>query len=266
MSKFRFVNIIDTFFIYSATALIIFAWLQFFIKNIIFSLIISLILSVAIIYTLHHLKAKKQLNISNQVNKTAEMLKLKLTIQTMPVRKVLTFICKLIPSQYTCRIVKDNITFIRDGSTRLFTTYFNSELTEPALLEIIKNRQSDHITVFCISFNSELKSLCKTFKNKYIQLIDFEQLYNLFAQNNISIDTSNIDLSKHKITVKEILKGAVARNKSKGYFISGLVILFTSIIIPYKIYYVVFSTILFTLSLVCRLKPATQNRNTTIID
>ena len=40
-----------------------------------------------------------------------------------------------------------------------------------------------------------------------------------------------------------------------GYFISGLILLLTSLIIPYKIYYVVFSSILFLLSLICRLRP-----------
>ena len=267
MSKFKFINIIDAFFIALITMLIIFAWIQFFIKNIILSLIISSILSLAIIYSIYYFRSKKQTKALNISSKNTSILKFKLAIQTLPHTKFIKLIKQLIPTKYETRISKGDIIVKKEGISQIFTTNFNGELTESKLLEIIKTRQSNNITVFCLSFDNSVKSIHNAFKNKTINLVTLDQLYNLFEQNNISVDTSNIDLSKHKITLVEILKNSISRNKSRGYFVSGLVLLFASLIIPYKIYYVVFSTILLGLSLVCRLKPNTISPATSnIID
>lgn len=266
MSKFKFINIVDTFFIALVTMLIIFVWLQFFIKNIALSLILSSILSIAVIYLFHSIKSKKQIKKFKTASKSTSILKFKLAIQTMPQVKLLQLIKQLVPNKYETKTIKGDMIITKKGIPHIFTTHFNSELTEPKLLEIIKTKQYDNITIFCISFDSNLPSICQTLKNKSINLINLDQLYVLFEQNNITIDTSNIDLNKHKITLTEILKKALSRNKSKGYFISGLVLLFTSLIIPYKIYYVVFSSVLFILSLICRLKTSNIPATKSIID
>ena len=266
MSRFKFINIIDTFFISLATMLIIFAWLQFFIKNIIVSLILSAILSVSIMYFFRHIRSKKQERYLNAAAKTTSIAKFKLAIQTISNTKLTLLIKRLISKQYEVKVVKGDIKVVIDNTLHILTTHLNSELTESKLLEIIKTKLSDNLTILCLSVNNDVKSICNAFINKKITLISVEQLYDLFEQKNITIDTSNIDLSKSKITFKEILKGAIKRNKSKGYFFSGLILLLTSLIIPYKIYYVLFSTTLFTLSLICRLKPSSKNVDTTIFN
>lgn len=266
MSKFRFINIVDTFFISLATMLIIFVWLQFFIKNVLISLTLSILISLAIIYVTHRINQKKHTRYLNTESRNTELLKFKLAIQTLPNTKLISLIKKLIPSKYITKTVNGDIFAEKDGCTHILTTILNDKLSEQKLLETIKDKQSDHLTIFCLSFNNEIISICKMFKNKHINLINLEQLYEIFTQNNISIDTSNIDISKHKITLIEILKNIVSRNKSKGYFISGIVLLFTSLIIPYKLYYVVFSSILFILSIICRVRPHNKSATKSIID
>ena len=64
------------------------------------------------------------------------------------------------------------------------------------------------------------------------------------------------------LQIKDILKNSLSRSHAKGYFISGLILLFTSLIIPFKIYYVVFSSVLFILSILCKFKPSPPNTNT----
>ncbi len=266
MSKFKFVNIVDTIFITLATLLIIFAWVQFFIKNIILSLILASIISLCIIFLMRRIKSKKQARHLNNIAQTTEMLKFKLTIQTLPYPKLISLIKQLIPSKYEPKTIKGDIVATKDGVAHIFTTHLNGELTEFSLLEILRTKPYSDITIFCISANNDTKAICSAFKNKRITLINLEQLYNLFNQNNITIDTSNIDLTKHKISLREIFKNAVSRNKSKGYFISGLVLLFTSLIIPYKVYYIVFSSALFALSLICRIKPSSVSATNNLID
>jgi VIT1/CCC1 family predicted Fe2+/Mn2+ transporter len=84
-------------------------------------------------------------------------------------------------------------------------------------------------------------------------------LYQLFKQNNITINTGHIDLAKAKLSLKDVLKNSLNRSHAKGYFISGLILLFTSLIVPFKLYYIIISSTLFTLSLLCMFKPTTKS-------
>lgn len=258
MSKFKFVNIIDTIFLSAVTFFIIFAWVQFFVKNIILSLFISTILATVVILAIRWFKSRKYASKQNQLNRSSNLARFKLAIQTMPSVKLTTIIKKLIPSKYTAKTTKGDITFVKDNLTHTFTFYYENQLNDTKLLDIIKSKKASNLTIFCSTFSQDAKLVATAFKNKKIELINLEQLYDICNTHNIEIDTDNIDLNKSKITLKEILKNSLSRNKSKGYFISGLILLFTSLIIPYKIYYVVFSSILFVLSLLCRLRPTTK--------
>ena len=255
MSKFKFVNIVDIIFISVATFLIIFAWIQFFIKKFILSLVISAILAIGIIMLLKWLKNRKYLANQARINKSSQFALFKLAIQTMPTTKLATLIKKQLPAKYLAKITKGEIHFIKGNTLNTFIFYYENELTELKLLDVIKTHTATNLVVFCSTFKDSVVPITRAFKNKNIQLIDLEHLFEIFNTKNITVDTSNIDLNKHKITIKEILKNSLSRQKSKGYFISGLVLLFTSLIIPYKIYYVVISSILFMLSLACRFKP-----------
>ncbi|MBO5910191.1 MAG: hypothetical protein J6Q15_01640 [Clostridia bacterium] len=179
----------------------------------------------------------------------------------MSTTKLITTIKKLLPAKYSARSYKGDIIFTKNNTPCTFTFYYSSELNEAKLLELIKTKNAQHLTIFCSYYTQDVKTISKAFKNKQIELITLDQLFEIFASKNIKIDTSHIDINSHKITIKEILKNTITRNKSKGYFISGLVILFSSIIIPYRIYYVMFSSILFILSLICRIRPSTKPNN-----
>lgn len=255
MSKFKFVNIIDTIFLSFATFLIIFAWVQFFVKNLLLSLFISAILAIATILTIRFFKNKKYLAKQSEIANSANLIRFKLAIQTLPNTKLATIIKNLIPAKYFAKSVKGDIVFNKQDNVHAFTFYYSAQLTDTKLLELIKTKKCDRLVVFCSSFNQDAKLISSAFKDKKIELVDLEQLYHIFNKHNIHIDTTNIDLNKSKISILDILKNSISRNKSKGYFLSGLILLFTSIIIPYKIYYVIFSSILFLLSLLCRLRP-----------
>ena len=259
MSKFKFINLLDNLFIYISIFLISFAWIQFFAKSFILSLLLSAILAITIILLIRFFKNKNNLNHQISLNRQHNFEIFKLAIQTMPTSKLAMTIKKLIPPKYMAKVYKGDIIFSKNNSSHIFTFYYAGNLDEYKLLEIIKTKSQQNITIFCPSHPNELKSIIKAFKHKNINLISLEQLFDLFNDKQIKINTSHIDLSKHKITLKEILKNSISQSKSKGYFISGLVLLFTSIVIPYRIYYVIFSSILFILSLLCRIKPISKS-------
>lgn len=265
MSKFKFINTVDTIFLAFVILFVCFAWIQFFIKNIILSLFISLILSFGIILTLNYFKSKKYKNTQSILKRDYDFSCFRVAIQTMSVLKLTSTIKKIIPHKYCPKSIKGDIHFIKNGESYILTFYYIDELKHNSLLNIVKNKICDNLIVFCSSYTQEAKSISGVFTNKSIELIDLEQLFEILNSKNVLIDTSNINLEKPKKTIKQILKNIISRDKSKSYFIGGIVLLFTSLIIPYKIYYILFSSALFILSVICRLKPYSKP-NTSIFE
>jgi len=258
MSKFKFINIVDVIFLSILTFFIIFAWVQFFLKNFLLSLFVSAILACSVMLIVKHIKSRKYSSKQQSLANTSNLTRFKLAIQTMQTSKLVSIIKKLIPSKYLPKTTNNDIYFKKNESEHIFTFYYSAPLNDSKVLDIIKNKKADNIIIFCSTFDKDAKLVSSAFKNKKIELINLEQLYQLFNSKNIEIDTKNIDLNKSKISFKEIIKNSLSRKKSKGYFISGLILLFTSIIIPYRLYYVLFSSALFLLSLLCRVQPAEQ--------
>ena len=258
MSKFKFINILDLIFITIASFLLVFAWVQFFLRNLIFSLLISAIITSSMLITIKLIKSKHLSRLQNKTRLEADILKFKLTIQTLPSTKFAQLIKKLIPQRLNPHIQKGDIIFTSNNTSTICT--YSDELNVSILLKIIKEKLSDSLIIFCPDYSEDVKHISTSFQNKSIKLVKLDELYPIFNQHNIQIDTSNINLHKCKLTLKEIALNAISRDKSKGYFISGLILLFTSIIIPYRIYYVIFSTILLGLSIICRFrtKPKTS--------
>ncbi len=264
MSKFRFINLIDTIFISLTTFLIIFAWVQFFVKNITLSLMLACLLAIGIIVGIKMLKNRKIERYESSNLQSVELAKFKIAIQTLPSIKVSSILKKLVPKNLSPTTKKGDIVFTKDYKTNLYTFYCSEILTESKLLEIIKTKNADILTIFCVGYDQTAELISKSITNIKIKLITLDQLYKICNENNIKLNTEHIDLNSHKIHIKDILKGFITPNKSKGYFISGLVVLFTSLIIPYRIYYVVFSTILFALSIVCKFNR--RKTTTNILD
>ena len=255
MSKFKFVNIVDLVFITICTFILMFAWVQFFVKSLFLSLFVSVLLTFTLMIVVRVFKSRKynaqQLILTNNTN----LIKFKLAIQTMPTLKLAQIIKQLIPTEYNPKISKNTITFIKNGSTHNFALYYSSELNENNILEILKTYNCNNIVIFCSGYNRQVKEISTSFNNISVELISLEQLYEIFNKNDVNIPTDNITLNQPKSTLKQILKRSVSREKSKGYFISGIILLISSILVPYKIYYLVFSSLLIILSLVCRIKP-----------
>lgn len=256
MSKFKFVNILDLVFISVGILLIFFAWINFFIRNIFLALLCSALLSGLTVAIITYFKIKKTNKAILQFTHQQALEKFKFAIQSASSQKLISILKQLIPKNCPIKIKQGNIFFTSDEKENVFIPFYSQDLNDNLLLNLIKNINVSNITIFCSNYSKEAKYISSIFNNKTITLISLDELYKLTIQKKIKVDTENINLSKPKISVKDILKNSIKKDKSKGYFISGLVLLFTSLIIPYKIYYVIFSSILILLSIICKFKPA----------
>ncbi len=89
--------------------------------------------------------------------------------------------------------------------------------------------------------------------NLDIEIIDKFKLYEIFQSNNININYSFLNVPKKKFDFKKLLKKLFQKEKAKSYFFCALILLFSSLVLPYHFYYLIFGTLLIVFSLVCRL-------------
>ncbi|MFQ6773204.1 MAG: hypothetical protein ACLRFG_01860 [Clostridia bacterium] len=87
-------------------------------------------------------------------------------------------------------------------------------------------------------------------------MLDKELVYkHLYKPNNI-YPASQIEMKPAKKTgLKDFVLTCVQRKNFSRFLFAGFVIMFASLIMPYNIYYIVWGSMLLTLSFICLLSP-----------
>ena len=80
------------------------------------------------------------------------------------------------------------------------------------------------------------------------------EFYETFLKN-MDLDCSILNTKTKKFSFKNTLKNFITPGKSKPYFVAGLIMFFSCLILPYRYYYLIFSTFLFVMSLACKMRP-----------
>ncbi len=257
MSKFRIINLIDKLFISITIFLIVFAWINFYIRSLWTSFIFSLIFSGAIVYLLYHFINKRQLKTNKKKENIAKINDNFLYFFLTPNEEKLKLLHSILSIDCGSNLKHNMLTYTKDNRKHLLiiSKYFN-KLSNFNILELIQEYRDldcDVIDIICSEFESNTNT--HIFKNKEINLIDKTKLYNdFFEKYNTFPSSENIDNNVNKLTLKSILKNFFLPQKAKSYFFCGLLLIFTSLIIPYNAYYIIVGSMLLTFSLICKLR------------
>ena len=257
MSKFKVINLMDQVFITTTSFLIIYAWINFYIRNLWTSFILSLIFTFACIFVLFYLLGrrheKKLINKEHQKQIEEKFLAFRL----MSKNDKLELLNSIISKHYQTQIKKESLIVKIDNQIHQITIATQFEkLTQFNLINLLENLDAnvDVLKIICCDFESNLKT--NLIKNLQIEIISKNQLYSeYFAPANQFPNCSNLNTKIERKTPVEILKNFFVPSKAKSYFLCGLILLFSSIILPYHYYYLIFGTTLLIFSIICKLRP-----------
>ena len=258
MSKFKIINLFDKIFISISIFLIIYAWINFYIRNLWTTFILSLIFSSACIFVLYYFLNKKQEKISLTKKNIEEMNKYFLAFRLTPRKDKLNLLYKILSKDYEAKLDNETLTYIKDNEkhTIIIATHIE-RINENELINLIdeySDLDADIIDIICSDVNSNINS--NIFFDKKIQFVSKRELYvNYFLKYQIFPDDSKINTSITKIKFKDILNSMFLPEKAKSYFFCGLILIFSSIILPYHIYYIIFGSLLLIFSIVCKILP-----------
>ena len=250
MSRFKFINILDSIFICGSILLIVFALIQFFVGNYFLSLILAIVVSASLIFIFKVIKnkitGKKQLDETEKQETEMYFYNFALLSQN----KQLNLIKKLIPASKNPIIKSHHIEC--DGKIILYSSMLK-DMDKCSFIELIKNylNTKKEIVIFAYKYSNDTTNLAHTL-DKSIILLDKNNFYLLCKKYNINFEYKC--KNNQKIKIKDLFINFFNKKHTKGFFFSGLLLIFTSFIIPFKNYYLFFGIILLIFSIICKTK------------
>ena len=258
MSKFNIVNLFDKIFVSVSIFLIIYAWLNFYIRNLFSTFILSLIFSSAIIFVLYYFLNKKQERVKLNKKSTDEMNKSFLSFRLTPKKEKLDLLYQIFSREYETKLDNGILSYVKDDKKHivLIATHID-RINENELINLVDEFvyiDFDVIDIICQDVSQNINS--NIFIDKKIVFLTKEKLYtDYFSKYSIFPDDSKIDTSITKLKFRDILKNFFLPEKARSYFFCGLILIFSSIILPYHIYYILFGSTLLIFAIVCKLLP-----------
>ena len=263
MSRFGIVNLIDKLFITFATFLIVYAWLNFYIRDLNTTFFLSIIFALAFTYVLFYILNKLQNKKHITTNKMKEIEKNFLAFRLMSLKEKLNFLQKILSKSYDTKLLKNILSYTKDNQNfSLIIATQKSVISQEDLINLIEehNIKTNNLIIICQDYLSNINN--KLIRNLNIEFVNKEKLFTeYFEPNNIYPDCSILNEKSLKPNFKSVAKNFLKKEKSKQYFWLGFVLIFSSFILPFKIYYLIFGSAFIICCILCKIIPLVKNSN-----
>ena len=254
MKKIFIFKTLDAFFRLFIIFLVAFVWIRYFIDSFWISLVISILTTFAIDIIFAYIKNKKQNKLNIKKEKKKKIDGYMNSFIYCDKKYCIDFFYKLCSKNYNT-IKKSKYLIISHPETNIILypiflyrplniddvieCYNSVKKEKPKRIVICTNSYDSNVLKFSLSLGIETLLLDK--QQTYISLLEKYDIYPKITKINNS----------NKITFKQILLSALDKKRAKAYFVSALFLLFSSLFVYYKIYYLIFSTLLLIMCLLC---------------
>lgn len=266
MKKFQIMNIVNMLFRLTIIFLICLVWCRYFIKTLWISITVTCILTILIDFIFHFFNKRKhgKIQIKKEEQNLIEEYTNTFIFSTQ--QQNLQFFNELAATKHSSKIYGGKVIINHTNiKIALFTCFSFKDFTTDNLVEIYnKCKNVNRIIVCTNTVEDKAYSLAKTLNIETI-ILDKESVYTkLLKQYNYFPHTTSLKTAE-KTKINDVLSYALNKNRTKGYFFSSIVLLFSSLIVPYKLYYVIFASLLLVLSFVSFVNPKFNKKQPTKI-
>ena len=212
---------------------------------------LSSLLTIFLCVILYFLKTKRYAKKQLKINEINEIYNLKEQFSYASDTEIQHYLKKLFNAELN---YKKELT-INNKSTIISYNFDNHILNTEDIKHIYKqnkNRKINKVIILCNDYNDECKSFIKNFQKIEYEIVDIEELYINYIKPQNNFPTFEVEkVAKEKFSFSKFKKYAFNKRKSKTYFLCGIILLFSSYLVPLKIYYLTFSALMFISSLLC---------------
>ncbi len=197
------------------------------------------------------LKKDAKLSLKNEQIKKIETIKKQLNNAShLELRKYFAKLLSIEPNS------KGELLKTIDNQKILYLPYFKKDVFDlEDLLSIYrenKNRKINEVIILCANFTDDCFATSKNYKKIKYTIMNLKDIYlKLIEPTQIFPEITIEAPTKEKMTLVRLTKYAFERKRAKSYFFCGIVLLFSSYFVPLRIYYLIFSGLMFVSALLC---------------
>lgn len=264
MKKLKIYSVFDTFFRLLVIFLIVYVWVYYLLRTIWLSVVVTSILTLMIDFAFRFIKHKKNKKQSIHFNLKQKKENCINSLIFDDNKSVLAFFLSLAKSKHTAQQKSDYIIVSHpDKKIILFPKFIYRDFDLDDFIEIdnkLKKENANRIVICTKSISPNVYAYAKYKTENYV-LLNGEQTFDLlFEKYQIFPQIKQIKIQE-KTSINDILRIALNKKRTKGYFLSSVLLLFSCFIVPYKLYYCIMSSLLLILSFVSFYNPTFNKVN-----
>ncbi len=255
MKKFKLSIFLDTLTFFVLLFAISFIWFRYLINNAIISIMLALALSFGVIYVQNHLRKNKQKKLKLKKDLETHIIDCADAFLFNTFEENSAFFSDMLKEKYTIDIRKNFLLLKNKESTiALFPAFESKKLSQDKLIDClrsVKNINLTKIVVLCYDYEINVATISSNYKVKTL-VLNKNQTYNeVLSVFKKFPEKNSYQKIEEKITFSFLVRNALNKNKIKTYFWGGVFLMLASFVIKYNIYYIIFSSIMFIMSLLC---------------
>lgn len=251
--------------------LFLFIWIRYFVRNLLFAVVISLFSSLAsyLVLLLFNKKKKTQSGLKLKEKEDAENMFLSLACQNNP----MDFFVKLSSKKHkSIEKHKTYLTINHEKEKVKTLLYFDSSfegLNVARFMEIynkVKKEKASKIVIVCKTISDkQLFSFSLNFKEKFLFLDEYESYQKLYKFYGCFPEITNSYKKEKKLVFKDFLAYSFNKKRTKGYLFSAFILVLSSLFVRATIYYCIVASLLVVFALVSQFNPYFNVKNDTEI-
>lgn len=258
----RFSRIFQAFFRCVLIFFIAFVWARYFISPLWLSLVVAIATSVIVDAILRIIFRRKNSIAALKKNEQEEAENAFLSLSLDP--KALDFFLRLASSRHSAEKKKNCILISHDdGEKVLLIPHLPHKNLSPddiaAYVLAARNFGAKKVVIPCKNADKECFSFAKNFEEEFVILNQYEAYQKLYREYNM-LPEIKIKYKKEKaLAFRELAIFSLNKSRAKGYFLSALVLCFSTLFVRTTIYYCVVASVLMILALVSLFNPFERN-------
>lgn len=264
----KFSIILDATVLFLALWLLLFAWIRFYSKNVVLSAIFGALLSGLIVFLIFFLSFKRSEKIKLSSNETKQAQNLALNLNFTPTSQVLDYFANCLASKYKIEKTLTNSLVLTENtaqndlhstmhSTLFVPFYVNKKFSLSHLASVFKIAHSLNINeiIICVDECEDgVKAFAKQINQVKITFMNTLEFFDKYAKGEASLSPI-INIDKPKLQRKELFAYAFSPARARHYLLFGLLILATSFLVPFKIYYLIWGSLMCLVALIIKIVP-----------
>lgn len=230
-------------------------WCRYFIEDLTISLVVTAFITLLVdaLISLIFYNKNKKLNLKNSELEKADNYCNKFIFSNKAY--TVNFFYNLASKRHKAKKYANYI-YLHDNKVLLYPYYkFEEFNTEDLILTYnsAKKLNANKLVICVNKINANVLKIKDKLDIKIIILDKYQTYEKLLKEYNYFPQEFIIKTSKNSF--KSLVEYSLNKKRTKGYFIASIILLFSSFIVKYNIYYLIFSSILLILSLFSFINP-----------